>query len=317
MGKDKSAKKAKKDENYRNVLIGIILSLRFLINSKTIEGILIVGGYLLVGLFVINHFRSLILTRYIPSIFFSVLLLEFFIFYLIIGKNSDFKLWEGLQNYVKSNLLIFILLLFTLIFSIITILVMPLTTDIMNSIIATFLAILTIAFFRLLQDINKLNYKDFLAYAIKLLDESFKKWDSVKELNTNEKLKLFWAINLSFRELKKSTGRWLDNEFIRQIHLLSFLKLPSSIAMLRSNDKKALKKIQKILQSFVEISIFKNPKNFKNLIENEVKEVALMTGVEDISVDVDKKDSLFYQLKKYILPIIFIFNAILVVIRIL
>lgn len=332
MGKNKSHKKSisedsslkqskehsvdkKKGEDFKNVLVGIIISFRFLVNSRTIEGIIIFGGYVLVGLSIISYFHSPELIRYIPSILFVALLLVFFIFYAIIAKKSNFKLWTGSKIFIKSNLLIFALLLIITILLILTLLTIPLTPTLINFIIATYLTILTIAIFRLLQEINNLNSNDFIVYSIKLLDELQKKWDSEHKFNANEKVKLFWSIKLAYKGFKNSANRWMDKEFIKRIQLLSFPKLSTSIAMIERDDKKTLAKIHQILKKLEETYMYENPKKFKSVIENDIKEVASTFGIEDISVDLEEKESITYQLKKYILPIIFIFNAIFAILK--
>lgn len=316
-------KNGKKEELFQ-VITGLRISLKVLVNSNIIDYTIFFAILLFVTLFFISFFifPELVLFHYIPYIV-SLLTLFFFMSLYISDcvRVCKFNFLKGLKVYVFSKYAFACYP--SLVLSIIGIFILvgvyffqPDSFGLYYSWLPlTIIGVLLFTLFALLFFIAYLLYfkiiaKNAIEYTINLLNEILERKPPNNIIFGEERSKIFYAYVLSNELYKRQSKFWYGANLENVWKFNKLIKLAHIITVVEDSDLKVIKKMKKSLIEIRDIKLSEKPNKFIIKMDEDIEELAKQYKINS---PLNNLNLTKHKIRKYAIILVFILNSLLAI----
>lgn len=313
-----------KKEEFFQVITGLRISLKVLVNSNIIDYTIFFAILMFMTLFFLSFFifPESGLSYYTPYIV-SLSTLFFFMFLYISDciRACKFNFLKGFKVYIFSK---YALVCYpSLILSIIGMIVLVgvyffqsdsfglyyswLLLDIIGGLFFTLCALL---FFIAYLLYFKIIAKDAIEYTINLLNEILERKPPNNIIFGEERSKIFYAYVLTNELYKRQSKFWYGTNLENVWRFNKLMKLAHIITIVENSDLKVIKKMKKILIEIRDIKLSEKPNKFIIKMDEDIEELAKQY---EINSSLNNLNLTKHKIRKYVIILVFIINLLLAI----
>lgn len=313
-----------KKEEFLQVITGLRISLKVLVNSNIIDyaiffAILMFMAVFFSSFFIFHELRLFNYTPYIVSL--STLLFFIFLFISNCIRACKFNFLKGFKVYIFSK---YALVCYpTSILSIIGMFVLVgvyfsqpdsfglyyswLSLNIIGGLFFTLCALL---FFIAYLLYFKIIAKDVIEYTINLLNEILERKPPNNIIFGEERSKIFYAYILTNELYKSQSKLWYGANLENVWRFNRLIELAHIITIVENSDLEVIKKMKKILIEIRDIKLSEKPNKFIIKMDEDMEELAKQY---EFNSSLNNLNLTKHKIRKYAIIIVFIINLLLAI----